>query len=213
MSNLSEQAKSLREGALTVPNLLSMIRIVLVPFILVFFLKEHYLTAILLVVLSGVTDFLDGKIARKFNQISNLGKMLDPLADKLTQITLAICYFFAFRAMAEPLHSFAGIFWFYVAKELAMILGAVYLLSKNFRPAPANWYGKVATFAYYLVMILLLCIAPEFGAFSRWYALPPIAIIVLVSLSVVLTIMAFVSYLPGVVKQLKEPEEAASEQD
>lgn len=210
MSYLKEQAKSLREGALTVPNLLSTIRILLVPVFLVLFLQDHYIGAIITVAASGLSDFLDGKIARKFNQISNLGKMLDPLADKLTTIAIAIAFYFAFRASSDKLlRNFSGIFWFFVVKEVLMVVGAIVLLSKNFRPAAANWFGKVSTFYYYLVMILLLCAAPVFGAFSRWWSLPSVAIVVIVSLSVVLTLMAFISYLPAAFRQLKNGDSAS----
>lgn len=210
MSYLKEQAKSLREGALTVPNLLSTIRILLVPVFLVLFLQGHYIGAIITVAASGLSDFLDGKIARKFNQISNLGKMLDPLADKLTTIAIAIAFYFAFRASSDAmLRHFSGIFWFFVVKEVLMVVGAIVLLSKNFRPAAANWFGKVSTFYYYLVMILLLCVAPVFGAFSRWWSLPSVAIVVIVSLSVVLTLMAFISYLPAAFRQLKNGDSAS----
>lgn len=210
MSTLKEQAKSLREGALTVPNLLSAIRIVLVPVFLVLFLQKHYLGAIIAVAASGLSDFLDGKIARKFNQISNLGKMLDPLADKLTTIAIAIAYYFAFHASDDMLlRRFSGVFWFFVVKEVLMVVGAVVILANNYRPAAANWFGKVSTFYYYIVMILLLCVAPVFGAFSRWWSLPSVAIVVMVSLSVVLTLMAFISYLPAAFRQMKKGDSAS----
>jgi len=213
MSNLEKQAKSLREGMWTIPNLLSLIRIILVPVFLVLFLQHHYLGAIITVAASGITDFLDGKIARKFNQISNLGKMLDPLADKLTQITIAIAFFFHFHASPDPMLSgFSWIFWFFVAKEVLMVVGAIILLAKDFRPAAANWFGKVSTFYYYIVMILLLLVAPEFGLFSRWWSMPALMIIIMVSLSVVLTLLALISYTPAAVRQLKDSGKASGDQ-
>ncbi|MBO7690301.1 MAG: CDP-alcohol phosphatidyltransferase family protein, partial [Clostridia bacterium] len=83
-SNLKHQLGNLKEGALTIPNLLSAIRILLIPVFLVLFLKGHYVAAVIVLVINGLTDTYDGKIARKFNQVSNLGKLLDPIADKLT---------------------------------------------------------------------------------------------------------------------------------
>ena len=74
--------KDLFKGCWTIPNLLSVIRILLIPVFAVLFYKQEYGWAILTLVLSGLSDFFDGKIARKFNQISALGKMLDPVADK-----------------------------------------------------------------------------------------------------------------------------------
>ena len=82
--------KNLFKGCLTVPNLLSLIRIFLIPAFAVLYYKGHIGWAVLMLALSGISDFLDGKIARRFNQVSELGKILDPVADKLTQITIAV---------------------------------------------------------------------------------------------------------------------------
>ena len=90
---MKENLKSLFTGCLTVPNLLSLIRILLIPVFGVLFYNGHIGWAVVILIVSGLTDFFDGKIARKFNQISELGKMLDPVADKLTQITIAVVIF------------------------------------------------------------------------------------------------------------------------
>lgn len=71
-------------GCFTVPNLLSFLRILMVPAFAVLFLRGEYIWSIVILALSGLSDFFDGKIARKFNQVSALGKVLDPVADKLT---------------------------------------------------------------------------------------------------------------------------------
>ena len=75
--------KELFKGCWTVPNLLSVIRILLIPVFAVLFYDGEYLWAVFVLFLSGLSDFLDGKIARRFNQVSALGKVLDPVADKL----------------------------------------------------------------------------------------------------------------------------------
>lgn len=205
-SNFKSQVASLMEGAYTIPNLLSALRIIMIPFILVFYLKGMVIPAVILLGLSGLTDLLDGKIARKFNQVSELGKILDPIADKLTQMTLAVAYFFSFHGLEGEqyavLRGFSWIFWFYVVKELLMLLGGAALLSNNIRPTAAIMYGKVATVAYYVVMILVLLFAPEFGVLP--WAMPTVVIIILVSISVVLTLIAFFAYAPDAVRQLKE---------
>ena len=82
--------KDLFKGCWTIPNLLSLLRIIVIPFFAYFFIKGNALWAIIVLFLSGVSDFLDGKIARKFNQVSDLGKVLDPVADKLTSISFPI---------------------------------------------------------------------------------------------------------------------------
>ena len=197
--------------------MLSLFRLLLIPVYMTIYLNasqpRHYIIAAVILAVSCLTDLIDGKIARKFNQISNLGKMLDPLADKLTQITIAIAFFFHFHASPDPMLSgFSWIFWFFVAKEVLMVVGAIILLAKDFRPAAANWFGKVSTFYYYIVMILLLLVAPEFGLFSRWWSMPDLMIIIMVSLSVVLTLLALISYTPAAVRQLKDSGKASGDQ-
>ena len=73
-----------------VPNLLTLIRFILVPFIIVLVFQEKYLEAFIVLTTSGLTDVLDGYIARKFNFITDFGKLMDPLADKVTQISILI---------------------------------------------------------------------------------------------------------------------------
>ncbi|HOA34462.1 MAG TPA: CDP-alcohol phosphatidyltransferase family protein, partial [Clostridiales bacterium] len=90
MSDSKKKNSDLLTNIWTVPNILTMIRIILVPIFAVLFLKGSYIPALVVLLLSGLTDFFDGKIARRFNQISELGKILDPIADKFTQITIAV---------------------------------------------------------------------------------------------------------------------------
>ena len=75
----------------TIPNLLSLIRILLIPVFVALFFHDEMIGAALILILSGLTDTLDGYIARHFNMITNLGKVLDPIADKLTQAVVAFC--------------------------------------------------------------------------------------------------------------------------
>ena len=74
----------------TIPNLLSIFRVFLLPLYLYFVLEQSFVYAGIVIVISGITDFLDGFIARKFNQMTELGKILDPVADKLTQLVLIL---------------------------------------------------------------------------------------------------------------------------
>lgn len=197
------------DGWMTIPNLLSLIRIILVPVFLVVFLKGHYIASVIILAVSGLTDLFDGKIARAFHQVSNLGKLLDPVADKLTQITLAIAYFFYFHGSEDAvLRGASWLFWAFVLKELLMLVGGLLLLTHDITPRAAIMYGKVATMAYYVVMILLLLFSPGFGVFHKWFALPSVLIIILVSISVVLTIIAFFAYAPDAVRQLRGKKSA-----
>lgn len=197
--------KDLFKGCWTIPNLLSVIRILLIPVFAVLFYREEYGWAILTLVLSGLSDFFDGKIARKFNQISALGKMLDPVADKLTQVTLAVLLFVMFnKAQDEALKAFSWVFLVFIVKEIVMVLGGAVMLACGIRPGAAEIYGKVATFAFYAIMILVIAFGPEVGVFRAVFTLPNALMMILVAISAILTLVAFASYIPGTFRQFKE---------
>lgn len=84
-----------------------------------------------------------------------------------------------------------------------MVIGGGALLLMNLRPSPAEVYGKIATFVFYAVMILLIAFAPEFGAFKDIWEMNATLLIILVAVSAILTIVAFLGYLPGTIKQFK----------
>lgn len=132
----------------TIPNLLSAIRLVLIPFIVITFFKGHYTTALILTAVSAFTDVIDGRIARHFNMISDLGKMLDPLADKLTEGALIICLISRYKLMIALLMVMA-------CKETMMVVMGLKAL-KNDSVNSARWYGKVCTVFLYTVMMALL---------------------------------------------------------
>lgn len=197
--------KDLFKGCWTIPNLLSVIRILLIPVFAVLFYKQEYGWAILTLVLSGLSDFFDGKIARKFNQISALGKMLDPVADKLTQVTLAVLLFISFnKAQDETLKAFSWVFLVFIVKEIIMVVGGAVMLACGIRPGAAEIYGKVATFAFYAIMILVIAFGPEVGVFRTVFTLPNVLMMILVIISAILTLVAFASYIPGTFRQFKE---------
>jgi Phosphatidylglycerophosphate synthase len=151
---MGENLKS-RNKNLTVPNAISVLRIIFVPFFAYFFLKDNLEVATIILVFSGFTDLFDGIIARKFNQITELGKMLDPLADKLTQAAVAFC-------MAVRVPQVRIFLIIFIAKELVMLAGAIQLLSKKKKPCSAKWYGKVATTCFYIsVTVIVLMSAFE----------------------------------------------------
>lgn len=135
----------------TIPNVLSLVRIGLIPlFIWCYFNNEIApIVAALVLIFSGFTDFVDGFIARKYKQISEVGKLLDPLADKLTQATICVCLYIKM----EQLRFFI---WFFIVKELLMLAGSAVLLKKHLVPTAALWFGKLSTFVFYIVMILIV---------------------------------------------------------
>ena len=202
---MKENLKSLFSGCLTVPNLLSLIRILLIPVFGVLFYQGHIGWAVIVLVISGLTDFFDGKIARRFNQISELGKMLDPVADKLTQITIAIVIFLEFNKSTNPtMQWFKWVFLFFLFKELLMVIIGAIMLACGLRPVAAEIYGKVATFVFYAVMVLVIAFGPEIGALRTWIVLPDWLMIALVILAAVLTFVALLSYAPPTYKQFQE---------
>ncbi|MBR3789820.1 MAG: CDP-alcohol phosphatidyltransferase family protein [Clostridia bacterium] len=197
--------KDLFKGCLTVPNLISVIRIILIPFFAFYFMQGEFVIAVIILALSGLSDCVDGKIARRFNQISALGKLLDPLADKLTQITLAVILFLTFnKADDSMLKAFSWVFLVFIAKEFVMVLGSIIMLSIGLRPGAAEIYGKVATLAFYVVMIFIIGFGPEVGAFRNLFTIPNPLMMILVVISAILTMVAFFSYIPDVIRQAKE---------
>lgn len=197
--------KELFTGCLTIPNLLSVIRIALIPVFGILFNNGNYGWAVFVLAVSGLTDFFDGKIARKFNQISALGKMLDPVADKLTQITIAILFYITFSSSSdETVKTFSWIFLIFLVKEALMIVAAVIMIIFGLKPCAAEMPGKIATFAFYFIMCIIIAFGPDIGILSSVFTLPSAAMIALVCISVVLTLIAFFSYFPDVFRQIKE---------
>ena len=137
----------------SIPNLMGYFRILLIPvFCYLFFsaeTKEDYLIAACIVLISTITDFLDGWVARRFHMITELGKFVDPLADKLTHAALAVCLAFRYPLMLL----IVGIM---VIKEGFMAVMGMIKLKKGKKLDGAKWFGKVCTAALFLMMCILL---------------------------------------------------------
>lgn len=137
----------------TIPNCLSYLRIVLLPFFVVFYLRAEqpadYLLPAGIILFSAITDLLDGFIARTFNQITELGKALDPIADKLQQAAIVFCLIFRYEYMW-------AIVILFVVKELFMGINGLILLRRGKKLDGALWFGKVSTAVFYLCMLSLL---------------------------------------------------------
>ncbi len=135
---------------MNVPNILTVIRLFLVPmFIIVFFssLEKALLYSVLIFIIAGITDVLDGFIARKYNLITKWGQVVDPFADKMMQLTVLVCF---------SIKKYISV-WFaiiYGIKELSMIFGGLFLYTKKEKVViPANSFGKVATVTFYLAVL------------------------------------------------------------
>ena len=137
---------------MNLPNLLSAFRLVLVPlFARVYFLPDPnaHTWAALIYALAFLTDILDGWIARHFNMVTRLGRMLDPLADKLMTLTVIVCV--ALDGVI-PLWAIAV----FLCKELAMVLGGAILVRRVGDVITANWWGKISTGVFFVVLALLV---------------------------------------------------------
>lgn len=143
-----------KKEILTIPNLLSMFRLVLAVLFLVIHQKyggmeENKIVLTEILILSGVTDFLDGRIARKYHMISEVGKLLDPLADKVTQGVLLFCFCSEYKLAI-------AIFLLFLVKEIYMAVMGISTAVKTNANDGAKWYGKINTAVFYFVMALLI---------------------------------------------------------
>ena len=142
-----------RQQVLTIPNAMSAFRIVLIPFFVWAYVVEEYYLSFGLVVLSALSDMLDGFVARKLNMISDFGKFIDPVADKLTQAALVVCL------MTKHPHIYI-LFVILAVKELATLgLGAV-VFKRHDSVNSAKWYGKMCT-AVFEGTLMILMVFPE----------------------------------------------------
>lgn len=163
---------------LTVPNLLSFFRLCLIPvFVWLYIVKEDYLWSAIVLVLSGLTDLADGFVARKFNSISNLGKILDPVADKLTQGVVLICLVINFPYILASLIIFA-------LKEVLTGIVSLVVIRKTEQVYGAEWHGKLATLLIYIMMI----------AHVLWPGIPTEVSNSLILLCVIVMVLSFLLY-------------------
>ncbi|MBR2337976.1 MAG: CDP-alcohol phosphatidyltransferase family protein [Clostridia bacterium] len=166
-----------------IPNVLSLVRLALLPIFAVLYLKSDGQDALLywalgVLVFSGLTDLLDGVIARRFNQITEIGKLLDPLADKLTQVAVLVC-------LAIRYHDLIPLMVICLVKELLQLIGGWLLLSRRDIIRGSKWFGKVSTFTFYAVMLAIV----------MWKDMPSMVFWVLVSLVAATMLFSFFNYM------------------
>lgn len=145
--------KDWKKDVLTIPNLLSLFRLVLIPVYMVIYLKaqetKDYIIAGIILALSCLTDMVDGKIARKFNMITTLGKFLDPLADKITQFTLIICLAIRYPVLWSVLALF-------VLKEIFQLVAGAVAAHHGYILKGALISGKVCTTVLFTSLVALV---------------------------------------------------------
>lgn len=213
MSKFNENVKDLFENWNTIPNWLCFIRIALIPVFSVLFVKGIYLWAFIAMIVAALTDVFDGKIARKFNMVSNLGKILDPIADKLSQMAIVIILIIKFWSNDGIVKY---IFFLFIIKELLMICGGVILMAKGMRPTAAEVWGKAATVVFYVFMITIIAIGSADGPLvGVWFIkqLPQTVTTVMVIIAAVMAFISLFGYAPGFIKQMKENKQAEKDKD
>ena len=145
--------KDWKKEILTIPNLLSLFRLVLIPVYIILYINaekaaDYYLAGAILAV-SCLTDLVDGKIARHFNMISHVGKVLDPLADKATQFALIICLMVRYPIL-KPLVIF------FIVKESFQLVAGILTLRKGRMLTGALFSGKICTTVLFVSLILMV---------------------------------------------------------
>ena len=131
----------------TIPNVLSFLRVALIPvFVWFYSIRDELVPAIIVLGLSGVTDVVDGFIARRYGMVSNVGRILDPAADKLTQIAVMACLCFRFPQMTIPLALL-------VIKELTNGIIGLVMMHKNRDALDSKWHGKLTTVFIYFTSV------------------------------------------------------------
>ena len=162
-----------------IPNILSSFRIVLIPVFVWQMLSDNTFIAAIILAVSGLTDLLDGFLARRFGWVSDLGKVLDPVADKLTQVT--VCVLLAIKMPR---------YWYFFAllllKEVVMLLLGGWLVKRRVHLEGAKWFGKIVTTLFYVIMVIIIFFP----------GIPDAAVLLLLSLVTVVALVAGLMYIP-----------------
>lgn len=181
----------------TVPNVLSLVRIALLPVFVVLYLNSTAHPTLLwwafaVLVFSGLTDLFDGWIARRFNQISEAGKLLDPLADKLTQLAVVIC-------LSTQFEELVWLMALCLLKEVAQVIGGLLLLRRGDEVRGSQWFGKICTFVFYAAMAAIVL-------FDNMPSAVRIGLVVLVGILMLVTFFGYLSTYIGARKALPDKE-------
>ena len=171
-----------------IPNILTIIRFLLIPIILIYIFTGNYILALIVFTISALTDIADGFIARKFNLVSNFGKLMDPLADKLTQI--ATLTSLVIKDIIP-----IWILIIVISKEFIMICGASFLYGKDV-VVYSKWYGKLSTVLLYIAIVFSL-LTKQFELTGVWEYID----LALFTLAIIMTLFALVMYIKDLYKK------------
>ncbi len=177
-----------KEELWSLPNQLSYVRLLLIPlFVWLYLGLDNHVAALVVIVFSGFTDVLDGHIARRYNMVTDLGKILDPAADKLTQAALLVCLSLRYPLM----WAVAALL---VIKEISMAVLGWVVVQRTGKVNSARWYGKVCTAVLYGVVFLLILLESPSTALVNG----------LIALCAAVLLMSFVMYIRYDLRLLKE---------
>ena len=167
-----------KHKVITIPNILSLFRLLLIPVIIwLYIVKEDPVLTTVILALSGITDIVDGIIARKCHMVSDFGKAFDPVADKLTQIAMLFCLVSRFKWMLLPLCVM-------VIKEVTAGILGLLVIRKTGKVDGAVWHGKATTVSLYSMMIIHLI----------WYNIPGVISGILIGACTALALLSAFMY-------------------
>ncbi len=185
---VTKNTNTYKNKIITIPNILSFFRLCLIPLIVwLYCFQENYLWTIIIFILSGITDIVDGFIARKFDMISDFGKAFDPVADKLTQISMLFCLVTRFPLMLIPLIILI------IKEALAAIMNMITLEKAGFVVA-AVWHGKLNTVLIYVTMFVHIV----------WYNIPYMFSNLLIISCIIMMLLSSFLYTKSDVKAIKK---------
>ena len=180
-------ANTYQKKILTIPNILSFFRLCLIPIIIWLYIeKKDYFWTLMTLLLSALTDIIDGIIARKCNMISDFGKAFDPIADKLTQIAMLFCLVSRFKYMMIPLALL-------IVKEVCTGITSLISIKRTCTVKGAVWHGKLKTVALYSMMAIHLI----------WFNIPNTLSLILVGVCIGIMLMSFIMYSIQNIKAIK----------
>lgn len=181
---------------ITIPNILSVIRILLIVPFVILFARESYLKAVIVIVLSGLSDMFDGLIARAFNQKSDLGLLLDPLADKLTLVSVVV-------SVTMKLRYVLPVTLILLIKEFIMILGGIYLVRNKIEVPHSKWYGKLATIVFYTTASVLVYLKAVLDYENKVLS---VALILITTASMIFALIMYIKLFLNVVEKHTKSE-------
>ena len=198
---MKEKIQKLFSNVWTIPNVLTIIRIILIPVFVVLFFKGEKIAALCVFCAASLTDMLDGYLARRLNQITDFGKLFDPLADKLMVLTAMVC-----QTFWGPLPLVAVII--VALKELVMVLGGVFMLSRDV-VVYSNYFGKAAQVGFIASLILSFFHERFVEGNVMLRGMTPD--IILLWITVTLAVVAMVIYATGAIRTINKKEEKKDE--